>query len=75
MGRLENIGVGLREFFIGLMIHLPYLILAAAFAAVLAFIIIKSRKRSERKKGAQAKETHVQENRGQEQEQTLQKKE
>lgn len=46
VGSLENIGRGFKEFFVGLIIHLPYLLLVTVFVLVLTFVIIKCNKKS-----------------------------
>lgn len=45
MNSLENIGNGFKEFFVGFVIAIPYLLLLAAFIAVLTVIIVISVKK------------------------------
>lgn len=51
---LKNIGNGFKEFFVGLLINLPYLLLVAVFVLILIFIIIRlNKKTSGKTKGSQ----------------------
>jgi len=46
---LYNVGMGLKDFFVGLIISIPYLVLWAVIIGVIVFIVFKVRKRRAKK--------------------------